>query len=409
MPSPKQLLHAFAMALMALLVVFSIIFTHILVKLFLRDNALLQKLVFDFTRKTFIMGLTAMFAIFAPTSFHVTTDASVPAKSFVEDADVPGFVRAFFIDNSVLIGNHQIYTDWIFLWYLTYIGNVATDIHILMKDSILKIPVIGWGMGNFRWIYMSRKWETDKTNMSNRLLEMDANARGWGPAQGVKPVYSPDALIKWPPGFAKNTQRFPYMFLMYPEGTNISENTQPRSDAYIAKTGQKPLKHVLMPRVTGLYHCLRELRKTATVVYDITAGYSGVKAGQYPQDVYSLTNVVYDGKNPAVVSLHIRSYRLEDIPMLTQDHQTAAEEAALLKEFEAWLFKIWYEKDALMDYYYQHGTFVQEGETITNNVTFPLKLRRAWDIWYVYVVPLTFVIAARAVFQLGGKVASLFV
>lgn len=49
-------------------------------------------------------------------------------------------------DRLVVISNHQCYTDWMYLWIMACYAGHASGIVILLKYSIRKIPILGWGM-----------------------------------------------------------------------------------------------------------------------------------------------------------------------------------------------------------------------------------------------------------------------
>lgn len=57
-----------------------------------------------------------------------------------------------FQPNSVLISNHQIYTDWLYLWFLTYTSKFGNSVFIILKD-LSKIPVLGYGMKNYNFYF----------------------------------------------------------------------------------------------------------------------------------------------------------------------------------------------------------------------------------------------------------------
>ena len=67
----------------------------------------------------------------------------------------------------------------------------------------------------------------------------------------------------------------PMWLLIFPEGTNLSVNTKRRSDAYGQKVGIPPFRHALLPRSTGLFFCLQQLKGTVDWVYDCTVAYEG--------------------------------------------------------------------------------------------------------------------------------------
>ena len=64
--------------------------------------------------------------------------------------------------------------------------------------------------------------------------------------------------------------------LIFPEGTNLSENTLGNSKRWADKIGIPSLDHVLLPRTRGLQFCLEELADSVEWMYDCTLAYEGV-------------------------------------------------------------------------------------------------------------------------------------
>lgn len=54
-----------------------------------------------------------------------------------------------------------------------------------------------------------------------------------------------------------------FQILLFPEGTNISENTKAKSHSFADKNGLKRYEHVLHPRTTG-FSFLVEYMKSST-------------------------------------------------------------------------------------------------------------------------------------------------
>jgi lysocardiolipin and lysophospholipid acyltransferase len=128
-------------------------------------------------------------------------------------------------------------------------------IYIILKESLKYIPIMGQGMMFYGFIFMSRKWESDKPRLAHRLGKL--KERHSGPlsgSQGLDPMW----------------------LLIFPEGTNLSANTRIKSAQWAAKIGTEDMKHQLLPRSTGTYFCLKELNGTVEWVYDCTLAYEGV-------------------------------------------------------------------------------------------------------------------------------------
>ena len=73
-----------------------------------------------------------------------------------------------------------------------------------------------------------------------------------------------------------NSYLDPMWLLLFPEGTNLSGNGRKKSASWAEKTGLKDPQHLMLPRSTGMYFCLTELKGTVDYVYDCTVAYEGV-------------------------------------------------------------------------------------------------------------------------------------
>lgn len=150
----------------------------------------------------------------------------------------------------------QIYTDWIYLWWVGYANNPGMHghIYIILKESLKYIPVIGTGMMFYGFIFLSRKMATDQPRLAhrlNKLKQKKVDPRG-------------------------NTYLDPMWLLLFPEGTNLSNNGRMKSAAWAAKNSLQDPEHVMLPRSTGTYFCLNELKDSVEYVYDCTVAYEGV-------------------------------------------------------------------------------------------------------------------------------------
>lgn len=110
-------------------------------------------------------------------------------------------------------------------------------------------------------------------------------------------------------------------------------------------------KYVLLPRSTGLRICTNTLDDSVKYLYDFTVGYSGLKIGDVPEDVYTLRGILLFGHYPEKVHVHMRRFLIAEIPK--------GEE-----EYAAWLRDRWTEKDALMAEFYRTGAFPGEDKRV---------------------------------------------
>ena len=204
-----------------------------------------------FTKQDFGLVITALTEWWCPTSMRVSGDESVRGQiQLTRD----GRLKMQFPERLVLISNHQVYTDWIYLWWLAYANRMHGRIYIILKESLKYIPVIGQGMSFYGFIFMARKWLSDKPRLQHRLEKLKTKNEG---SKSGSPAFDPMWL------------------LIFPEGTNLSAHTKGRSAAYGETQGLPSMRHALLPRSTGLFFCLQQLRGTLDWVYDSTVSYEG--------------------------------------------------------------------------------------------------------------------------------------
>ena len=137
-----------------------------------------------------------------------------------------------------------------------YTGNpqMHGHLYIILKESIKYIPVIGPGCMFFSFIFMSRKMATDQPRLSYRLNKLKNRRVGPDHEEYYDPMW----------------------LLLFPEGTNLSDNGRVKSGKWAEKMGIRDCRHLMLPRSTGTFFCLNELKGTVDYVYDCTVAYEGV-------------------------------------------------------------------------------------------------------------------------------------
>jgi 1-acyl-sn-glycerol-3-phosphate acyltransferase len=205
-----------------------------------------------FTKQSFGLLTMTLTQAFAPTKVIVSGDASVRGQMRVS-AD--GNLVLDFPNRLVLIANHQIYTDWLYLWWIAYCNGMHGRLYIILKEP-----------------------------------------------------HMADALAKL------NKPSEPMWLMLFPEGTNLAPSTREKSAAWAKKQGMKDMFHTLIPRSTGLQFCLQELHGTTEYLYDCTVAYEGVPRGQYAQDIFTLKAGYLEGRPPKSVHMYWRRFAIKDIP-----------------------------------------------------------------------------------------------
>lgn len=204
------------------------------------------------TKQTFGILITTITQWFSPTVVRVSWDKSVNGQ-LKQTRD--GRLQLDFPERMILLANHQIYTDWLYLWWSAYTSRMHGHIYIILKESLKYIPVISPGILFYGFIFMARKWASDKERIAYRLQKL--KSRHHGPLSG-------------------SASLDPMWLLIFPEGTNLSRNTRKKSVAWAQKQSIPDLRHCLLPRSTGLQFCLEQLEDSIDWIYDCTLAYEGV-------------------------------------------------------------------------------------------------------------------------------------
>lgn len=264
-----------------------------------------------FTKQSFSLLTTTLTQFWAPTVMRISGDKSMRGQLL---KTVGGDLLCNFPERLVLIANHQIYTDWLYLWWIAYTNGMHGRLYIVLKESLRRIPIIGWGMQFCQFIFMKRNWEQDKPNMAKHLQKL-------------------------------NKASSPMWLLLFPEGTNLAPSTRKTSKKWAAQNRIPDMQHQLLPRSTGLRFCLQELRGTVEYLYDCTIGYEGVPRGQYAQDIFTLKASYLEGRPPKSVSMYWRRFKISSAPIDDP------------KAFDLWLRAHWTAKDKLLEGFVRTGRF----------------------------------------------------
>lgn len=243
---------------------------------------------------------------------RMTDLSSVLAKVDMGEMDVSANVSP--VQRDLLIANHQIYSDWIYLWSLMDRIKRAGEVKIIMKRSLRSVPIFGWSMRLFDFVFLNRKWEQDQVHFTKKLR-----------------------------GFVHSEQ--PFCLIIFPEGTTLNHKALVKSEGFAHKLGVPPTSRVLLPRVLGMWEAVRALDASLNGVYDITVGYSGLRETDEPEHVYTLGRLFYAGFAPAQIHYHLRYIPIKEIPRDSAD------------AFGEWLRTRYYEKDRLLDEFYRTGQF----------------------------------------------------
>ncbi|KAJ6604382.1 acyltransferase-domain-containing protein [Mycena vulgaris] len=266
----------------------------------------------------------------------------------------------------VLIANHQVYADWWYAWCLTYFigaNGVHDSVFITLKKSLQWLPVLGWAMRFYNFIFLARSWVSDRVQLASHL-----SALGKAAEQGDNPL----------------------VFFLYPEGTVVSKNTRPISKKFADKMGIDDMANVLLPRSTGLHYSLRSLapRIPDLKLLDITTVYPGIPPMGYGQSYYTIRSIFIHGVPPPAIHMHLRMFDVAtNVPIgdLSKTNPTATPNSSSPLEveipetekaaFDIWLRELWHEKDTSMTRWFEGASF---GE---GSFEIPLRLRKKREVF----------------------------
>ncbi|KAI4141294.1 MAG: hypothetical protein L6R39_005415 [Caloplaca ligustica] len=285
------------------------------------------------TKQSFGIFITTITQWFSPTTIRISGDASVRGQ-LVQTKD--GRLETRFPERLIMIANHQLYSDWLYLWWIAYTSRMHGHVFIILKESLKYVPIIGPGMMFYGFVFMARNWVKDRPRLQHRLRKL-AQSRHGGPMSGKRGKESLD----------------PMWLMIYPEGTNLSGNTRKGSARWAEKQGIRDFEHVLLPRSTGLLYCLQELRGSVEWIYDCTVAYEGIPRGAYGQDIFTLRSTYFQGRPAKSVNMYWRRFPISSIPLPSSSDPSPAETEA----FSNWLHARWQEKEALLEQYAQNGRF----------------------------------------------------
>ncbi|KAF5121642.1 hypothetical protein DV113_000918 [Geotrichum candidum] len=323
----------------------------------------------EYTKQLFGIVVIFITQYWTPLKVSITGNSSV-AGLFSINAKT-GLLETHFDGRAIVISNHQLYSDWIFLWWVAFTARYHGNIFIMLKDSLKHIPIFGWGMRNYRFLFLSRSWVKDEKTLTEGLSRINRDS-------------------DWPA-----------WLILFPEGTTISRNGVAKSRAFAEK--QTPAlrspSHLLLPRSRGLRFSIEQLHETVEYIYDSTIYYSDIPEGVFGEDHFTLRRMYLQGVYPSSIAMYWRRYRIADIPW--QDEA----------KFEKWIYDRWYEKDALLQHYHKTGQFTDPENEAGNDdiptLEAPVRLSNTvGDVFKIFVVPITTGLLVRLGYNALTRIAS---
>uniref|UniRef100_A0A6I8N0M8 1-acyl-sn-glycerol-3-phosphate acyltransferase delta n=1 Tax=Ornithorhynchus anatinus TaxID=9258 RepID=A0A6I8N0M8_ORNAN len=207
-------------------------------------------------------------------------------------------------ENAIVILNHNFEIDFLCGWNFCERFGVLGSSKVLAKKELSYVPLIGWMWYFLEIVFCTRKWDEDRRTVMQALLN----------------------LRDYPENF---------WFLIHCEGTRFTEQKHQISMQVAEAKGLPKLKYHLLPRTKGFAVTVKCLRNVVSAVYDSTLNF---RNNENP----TLLGVLNGKKYHA--DLYVRRIPLEEVP---EDEE----------ECSSWLHKLYQEKDAFQEQYYQTGTY----------------------------------------------------
>lgn len=223
-------------------------------------------------------------------------------------------LKEFGSHSGLVIANHRYDIDWLAAWMLSdKLGTLGSD-KAMLKSSLRYVPVIGWGWSLCDMIFLSRNWQKDKENLKNATK----------------------VLLTYPRS----------LLLAYFEGTRF---TKFKYEASIKFAEEKNLpirlKHHLVPRTRGFNCMIREIQQAKQENKDLKYGLYNMQVALEDDDNSRASLTALLNGTKSCVHIYVSSMNVDEVPVDSEESTS---------EF---LFKIYKEKDDLVDYFKKHRKF----------------------------------------------------
>ncbi|CAH0517551.1 unnamed protein product [Peronospora belbahrii] len=216
-------------------------------------------------------------------------------------------------DRAIWLSNHRTRIDWMLLWTLAWRTRTLHQLRIVLKAPLRNIPIFGWAMQHFVFIFLERRWAEDQMKLRKLLPYLTA----------TEPKAS---------------------YLLFPEGTDLSESNLEKSRSFADKNGLPPRQFSLYPRTRGWTFVFPLLRSQLTAVYDITMFYVDYAANERPSELSLLT-----GRVPRIICFYVERV---DITTMREKSEN---------ELEVWMEKRFERKELLLKTFYESNGKLPNG------------------------------------------------
>ncbi|KAH9599387.1 Phospholipid/glycerol acyltransferase [Trypanosoma melophagium] len=235
----------------------------------------------------------------------------------------------------IIIMNHRCRIDWLVLFPFLARAGGARALRIVLKSELSRIPVFGWAMQFFRYIFLTRKWTQDEERM-REMIELYKSSGG-------------------------------STILIFPEGTDLSKSNVEKSNAYAAQNGLPIFHHVLNPRTTG-FLAMKNMIGVENIeeIIDVTMGYTDFVPGERPEELS-----VVNGRMPKKVHILCTRHHMKLKPNENDNKEQTSEDGlsdapVTDNELHAWINDRFAKKEILLSQFYANNPVGFETHQVRN-------------------------------------------
>ena len=265
---------------------------------------------------------------------------------FVTDNSLKIFQETLFKNaHNVVISNHVLYTDWLYIWnFLVIACEDPSSICVIMKGSLRNIPLIGRTMDFLGFLFLKRRQDLnpeEEAALKKNIPEPSANS---------DPKLSPNTAetLEYIQSKITSSQEKRTNIVIFPEGTLYDDSTLKYcQDQAEEKKKTHPYKHLLQPKAGGLQKIM--LSKKIQGIIDVTLCYPDAKyyasqkegrEGKY-WEWFGINNFLLYGTRPREVSLTV------------EYHDRGVLVAESYEEWTSWLNERWGAKERFLTEFFE--------------------------------------------------------
>jgi 1-acyl-sn-glycerol-3-phosphate acyltransferase len=255
--------------------------------------------------------------------------------SLVLSGNLDGLSTTSTASNVILMSNHVAYSDWLTMLMIASRAQTTSYLRWIVKGSLRFIPFIR--LRDF--IALPNRSSKDLDIIYKGIQHLDAVKPRWWvifpEGTFVDGTLASNAVV---------SKGYAYYKELLSKGEMMPWSADEKSDPLA------PFSFVLCPRWKGLVTALKALRESSQVdaiLVDCTMAFSGngfktaLPLDAKDRKIPSLLSVIF-GKGPKEVHVHVKSYKISDIPRSDED-------------FVKWLYRVWQKKEVML------GNFDKDG------------------------------------------------